>query len=169
MKQTAAHIHAMTIEVAAKRGKDDAMTDIEIMRILLPAKEAVDRLKRGEAYRVELFELSQFFMVSATAVDHAPTAEEGRELLAKRRAAVEGGLDAIAAMHYAKRSVAKGSELKSIDEAYTAAVELHYVLPEWCFLQAGLDYIKYELKKEGILPNRRSKTKRKPRVRRARK
>ena len=131
------HLHAMQIEVLAKRGSSEPLPETDQLKILLPLKTDIEALKKGGADYQCLLRLREVFMLSTWA------AREIDDALVKRRGDLtKAANNAVVDMIKTKRYVAKGSELKTIDEAYNAVAELHGVLPEWCFLKAGLDLIK---------------------------
>ena len=70
---------------------------------------------------------------------------DGQDLVKARQLACDAAFKALTAMKTEGRYISKGSEIKALDEGYTAAVELYDKLPEWCFLKAGLDYWKMQL------------------------
>lgn len=131
------HLHAMQIEVLAKRGSSDPLPETDQLKILLPLKTDIETLKKGNADYQCLLRLREVFMLSTWAAREIDDA-----LVEKRGALTKAANDSVVDMIKAKRYVAKGGELKTIDESYNAVAELHAVLPEWCFLKAGLDLIK---------------------------
>lgn len=139
MNITRAHLHAMTLEVVAKRGKTD-----------------LDALKLGNADDALLYSLCEGFLLPAWAARDVPV-NDGKELIKARQIACDTAYKTLCAMRTDKRCIAKGSELKALDEGFTAAVELYDNLPEWCFLQAGLDLIKLSMGRHRKTKGRKKK------------
>lgn len=153
MKRIQAHIHAATIEVTMKRAAgDDPLSDDAQLKALLPAKAILDSIKKAEATRAERFSLLEFFAIAEGAARVIPVGD-GSDLIKKRRILVKKAGDALISM--GDRKTAKSGELKDLIDGYDAAVELHANLPEWAFLQSGLDLMKQGLREGGILKRKR--------------
>lgn len=156
MNITRAHLHAMTLEVVAKRGKTDPMPKQEVDGILFKLKTDLDTLKLGKADDALLYSLCEGFLLPAWAARDV-RANEGRELIKQRQVACDTAYKVLCAMRSEKRYIAKGSELKALDGGFTAVVELYDNLPEWCFLQAGLDLIKLSMGRHRKTKGRKKK------------
>lgn len=156
MNVTRAHLHAMTLEVVAKRGKTDPMPKQEVDGILFKLKTDLDTLRLGKADDALLYSLCEGFLLPSWAARDVHVSE-GKELIKQRQIACDTAHRALCAMRADRRCVAKGSELKALDEGFTAAVELYDNLPEWCFLQAGLDLIKLSIGQRNKTSRRKRK------------
>ena len=139
-----AKLHAMQIEVLTKKARTDPMPETEVNGIIFKMNTDLQRLKKGEADGVLIDSLREGFLLPAWAARDVPVGE-GQELIKARQLACDAAFKALTAMKVGSRHIAKGSEIKTLDEGYTAAVELYDTLPEWCFLKAGLDYWKMRL------------------------
>lgn len=139
-----ATLHAMQIEVLTKKGRTDPMPEMEVNGIILKMSADLQRLKKGEADGALIDSLHEGFLLPAWAARYVPVGD-GKELIKQRQVACDTAFKALTAMKADGRHIAKGSEIKALDEGYTAAVELYDTLPEWCFLKAGLDYWKMQL------------------------
>lgn len=139
-----ATLHAMQIEVLTKKGRTDPMPETEVNGILFKMNTDLRTLKKGEADGALIDSLREGFLLPAWAARDVPVGE-GQELIKARQLACDAAFKALTAMKADGRYIAKGSEIKTLDEGYTAAVELYDTLPEWCFLKAGLDYWKMQL------------------------
>ena len=139
-----AKLHAMQIEVLTKKGRTDPMPETEVNGILFKMNTDLRALKKGEADGALIDRLREGFLLPAWAARDVLVGD-GQELIKARQIACDAAFKALTAMKTEVRHIAKGSEIKTLDEGYTAAVELYDTLPEWCFLKAGLDYWKMQL------------------------
>lgn len=139
-----AKLHAMQIEVLTKKGRTDPMPETEVNGILFKMNTDLRALKKGEADGALIDSLREGFLLPAWAARDVPVGE-GQELIKARQLACDAAFKALTTMKADGRHIAKGGEIKTLDEGYTAAVELYDTLPEWCFLKAGLDYWKMQL------------------------
>lgn len=139
-----AKLHAMQIEVLTKKGRTDPMPETEVNGIVFKMNTDLRTLKKGEADGALLDSLREGFLLPAWAARDVPVGD-GKELIKARQLACDAAFNALTEMKADGRHIAKGSEIKTLDEGYTAAVELYDTLPEWCFLKAGLDYWKMQL------------------------
>lgn len=139
-----ATLHAMQIEVLTKKGRTDPMPETDVNGIIFKLYADLQRLKKGKADGALIDSLHEGFLLPAWAARDVLVGD-GQELIKARQLACDAAFKALTAMKTEGRYIAKGSEIKTLDEGYTAAVELYDTLPEWCFLKAGLDYWKMQL------------------------
>lgn len=144
MNVTRAHLHAMTLEVVAKRGNTNPTPSAEANALIFELKVNIDALKKGVATEKTLRSICERLLVASWAARDVNVGD-GADLVKQRQLACDNAFDLLTAMIDDKRYVAKGAELKALDRAYTAVIELYDNLPEWCFLQASLDLIKLSL------------------------
>lgn len=152
--------------VAINRGKDDAMDSETILKVTLPIKINIDAIKKAQATERQVFECLEFFTLSFGATSDAcdKSTDSSKELLERRCVALalaaKTAQDILKRMRSKESATCRGSELTALDEGFTAAVEVHESLPEWAFMQAG-----YELMRYGIKRNEKPKRKTKRRKR----
>ena len=152
--------------VALNRGKDDPIDGETILKVTLPIKINIDAIKRAKATERQVFECLEFFTLSFGATSDAcdKSTDSSKELLEKRCVALalaaKTAQDILKRMRANEPATCRSSELTALDEGFTAAVEVHETLPEWAFMQAG-----YQLMRYGIKRNEKPKRKRKRRKR----
>lgn len=139
MNVTRAHLHAMTLEVVAKRGKTDPMPKQEVDGILFKLKTDLDTLKLCKADDALLYSLCEGFLLPTWAARDVPVSD-GKELIKRRQFACDEAYHVLCWMIADQRYIANGSELKTLDDGFTAVVELYDNLPEWCFFTGGVGF-----------------------------
>lgn len=151
--------------VAVSRGKDTPFDQDTILRVTLPIKINLDAIKKAEATEKQVFECLEFFSLSYGAVSNAcdKTKKESEGLLEKRCKALflaaNTARKILIRIRNGGPATCKAGEIATLDEGFTAAIEAHEALPEWAFVQAGYQMMRYELQRSGK-PKPRKKRKR---------
>lgn len=148
--------------VVISRGKDEPMDQETILHVTLPIKINIDAIKRAKATERQVFECLEFFTLSFGATSGAcdKSTDSGKELLEKRcmalALAAKTAQDILKRMRANEPATCRSSELTALDEGFTAAVEVHEALPEWAFMQAGYQLMRYGIKR-GAKPKPKTK------------
>lgn len=155
----------LAITATLQKSSDAPMNEETILRVTLPIKIAIGELKKAKATAAQVFEMLEFFTLSyGAAIDAIDKTKEDSSALLEERArkvhlSTTTANNVLSRMKTGGPQTCTGLEIKALDEGFTAAVELHDVLPEWAFMQAGYQLIKY-----GVNRNKsKRKTKRKKR------
>lgn len=159
--------NAFAASIVLARGNTEPMDAETVQRLVLPIGMTIADIKKSKAESLQVYESMEFFTVCFGAGSLALDEQvgDGRELIKARcevlSIAARIVRDLHKAMHGGESATCSLEQLAALDAGLIAGIELHEVLPEWCFMTAGYQIMKHQNRSR---PKR--KTVRKKRVRR---
>lgn len=130
------------------RGNNDPMTKEQAAKIYIPIDGFIRKIKQGKIAIHEMLEVYQHFLLISGACDIAlhKTKESAKSLIVGRDKkllqAVKVSKDVYKALKGVDTIVLRGTDYITLDEGFTASVELLETLPDWCFMESRYQMMK---------------------------